>query len=335
MDDAATGYVQIEQLLQRSGDYIADLLGVEAAYPTPGCFAAMSLSAAACITRGDPGKLALLPHTEGMKNQIVMQKKQQYGYGRAYSVAGGVMVFAGDENGCTAEQLEDAIGPDTAAVTFLIREEDDPDIVGHEETVEIAHSKGVLAIADGAAQIYPIDRFCRNAQSADLVCFGGKYMGAPHATGLMCGKKELVDAAPGFIPLVAGETTWGRGMKMDRQSVVALVSAVEHWMTMDHEDRLIGYESRLSAIKRELDGVPYVSSEVEHNNRYFGVTLNVSLDTEALGKDANQVVEELESGDPSIMAGAPDDGVIAINSHELYEGEEFIVAERLKSLLSG
>ena len=214
MEEAGRGFVEMEELLEASGARIADLLDVEGAYVTAGCYAALVLSTAACITGNDADKAAQLPDTTGLKSEIVLQGTQRYGYDRAYAIAGSKLVIAGSEDGCTPEELEAAIGDDTAAVAFLVRPPDEGS-VSLGDTVEMAHARGVPVIADCAAQIYPLDYLRRNAQSADLVCFGGKYMGAPQSTGFLCGKKELVQAAAahGFI----GPRPLGRAMKIDRR----------------------------------------------------------------------------------------------------------------------
>ena len=146
----------------------------------------------------------------------MLQETQRYGYDRAYTVAGSKLVLAGNADGCTRTELESAIGPNTAAVAYLIRAGNEA-AVSLEDTVEIAHSHGIPVIADAAAQIYPLDYLRRNAQSADLVCFGGKYMGAPHSAGFLCGRKDMVQAAAahGFI----GPRPLGRGMKMGTDRV--------------------------------------------------------------------------------------------------------------------
>ena len=179
MDGADVNFVDMETFLEKSGDFIASFLDVEAAYVTAGCYAAMVLSSAAAMTYQHPEKRDQLPDTTGLKDELVFQQYQRYGYDRAYSVPGSKLVLVGDEDGCTPEEFENAIGPNTAAIIYLVQAERESG-VSLEEAVEIAHRNNVLAIADSAAQIYPLDYFRRNAQCADLVCFGGKYFNAPH-----------------------------------------------------------------------------------------------------------------------------------------------------------
>ena len=334
MEQAGESFVEMEELLAASGDHLAGLLGVEAAYPAAGCYAALVLSTAACLTGNDPDKMDRLPDTTGMKDEIVLQQCQRYGYDRAYTVPGSKLVLAGDDDGCTLDELDAAIGPNTAAIAYLVQSDPKNSAVSLEDAVDLARSRGVLSVVDAAAQIYPLDYMRRNAQSGDLVCFGGKYMGAPHSTGFACGKKDLIEAvtAHGFI----GPRPLGRGMKMDRQEIVGLAVAVEAWVNTDHEQRLVDYGAKFSVIEDALRGASGVKeTKVMATGNYYSLMLGVVLDTEKLGKNAEQVNEELLDGSPRIrLAGAEGDDTVTINVHTLLEGEERIIADRMRELLA-
>ena len=295
------------------------------------------MSSAACIAGKDPDKIAQLPDTTGLKNEIVMKKKQRYSYGRSYTVPGGKIVEAGDEDGCTREELERAIGPNTAAVAYLVRPDEDTTVVSLEDAVEIAHAHGIPAIGDAAAQIYPLEYFRRNAQTPDLACFGAKYFGAPHSAGFLCGKKDMVDAAAshGFVAFQhQGGRAFGRPMKVDRQEIIGVAAALEAWLTMNHEDRLLGYEDKLSTLQRGLRGTTHImSAKIVRNGNYWGAGLQVALDSDSLGMSAQQVADELDEGEPCILVNVEGDDTLAVNVHTLNEGEEQIIADRLNELL--
>ncbi len=333
MDEANSSFVEMEELLKKSGDYIANQLGVEGAYVASGCYAALALSTAACMVGSDPELSARLPDTEGMKNQVVLAKPQAYTYDRSYTVCGGKLVWAGDDDGAGVEAFEEAIGPDTAAVAYLVRSEPDSNVASLEEVVELSHSHGIPVIADAAAQIYPTDYFVRNAQAADLVCFGGKYMGGPQSSGFVCGRGDLIDAVThhGFI----SDKSIGRGLKLDRQEILGLVAAIDEWFTMNHEERFVGYGARFTAIEDGIRGVSAVRSmETVSTTSYWGVGLEVSLDTAELGKSAPDVAAELLAGSPRVRLDAVGDDTLRVCVHNLSEGDEHIVAEQMRSALS-
>ena len=80
MDEANLDFVEMRELLEKSGEYIAGVLGAESAFVTSGGAAALTLSTAACMAGTDPEKIGRLPDTTGIKNQILIQKKQRYGF---------------------------------------------------------------------------------------------------------------------------------------------------------------------------------------------------------------------------------------------------------------
>ena len=337
MDEAGDTYVEMRDLQTKAGEYIADRLGVEAAHVTSGAAAALALSTAACMAGVDPDKIARLPVTTGMKNEVLIQKSQRYVFDRLFTVPGARLVEVGDEDGCTQDQLESAIGPATAAVAYRVMPEMDSSEVSLEDAVRIAHARDVPVIADAASQVYPIDRFRRTAQSADLVCIGAKYMGAPHSSGFVCGTKELIDAvrAQDFIGFeTGGHTAFGRAMKVDRQEIVGVVAALDSWLSMDHEDRLLELDGRVAVIQQGLAGVPGVETRIERTTAIWLVTVYVDFDGQALGKSAEQVAAELFAGDPRIRLSARAENTLSMNPLTLRPGEDQIVADRLKSALS-
>ena len=335
MDEASGYWVEMEELLARSGEVIAEALGVEAAYPTSGCFSALVLSTAALMTGSDPDKMAQLPDTTGLKNEFVFQEAQSYGYDRAYSVPGGKLIKVGDEDGCSIEEMEAAIGPSTAAIVYLVNRNNTESVVSYDDAAQLAHDHGLPILADCAAQIYPIDYFLNNAQKADLACFGGKYMGAPHSTGFLCGRKDLVDAAVGHGFIAPGKP-FGRAMKMDRQEIVGVVTAVSEWFAMDHEERLLIAGGKLGIIEDAVRGLDSVSAtSISASDNYMAIALNVTIDTKALGMDAPGVIAALSGMTPRIRADAAGDETLTLVAHNLTDGEPEIVAESLRTALAG
>ncbi len=335
MEEANRGTVEMRELLQKSGDFIADLLGVEAAFITSGAAAAQALSVAACMAGDDPQRIAQLPDTTGMKNEVVIQKRNRYMFDRCYTLTGARLVEAGDDDGTSEEALNSAIGPNTAAVAYYIRPPFDDAIVSLEDTVALARSRGVTALADACSELYPLDYFRRCAQSADLVTFGAKYIGAPHSAGFVCGKRDLIDAvtAHSFVAYhYDGGKAIGRAMKIDRHEIIGVVTALEDWFTMDHEERILEYETRFAVINdalRDLDGVTVRRIELPY---YVPFMMLVDLDESIVGKTVDGVREELDGGSPRIWVGNYLDSLsVVVNC--MTDDETAFVAERLREAL--
>lgn len=337
MVDANSNYVEMEELLNKAGEHVAKLMGVEAAYITSGCFAALALSTAACMTGRDRQKISQLPEIVGIKHEVLIQTKHRNSYDREFPVPGGVLVEVGDADGCTVDALHGAIGHNTAAVAYLARRDADSSIIPLADVVRTAHTHGVPVIVDAATHIYPVDYFRGLAQSADLVCFSGKYFNAPPAVGIALGKKELMDAVAdhGYIGFYNPDgRSFGRGFKIGRHDVIGLVAALEWWLNADHAERHANDEARLTNMQQALENTAGIGKiEIVHVGAHTGSTLHVGIDSEVAGKDARQVVAELDNGVPRIRVGGSDDSII-IHGHTLNEGEEEIVIDRLKAVLS-
>ena len=140
MQDVERYYVDMEQLLERSGAVIADLLGAEAAYVTPGAAAALALGAAACLAGADPDKIGRLPDTTGMPGTVLIQAGHRYHYERAATVPGGRLVEVGEKSGTTADQLRSALGQDVAAVMFPAHLDGKPGTLLLADVIAIAHT---------------------------------------------------------------------------------------------------------------------------------------------------------------------------------------------------
>ncbi len=340
MQSANNYFVEMRELLESSGRIIAGVLDVEAAYVTSGAAGALALAAAACMTRGDPEKMERLPDPTGMPDEIVIQRGLRVKYDRCVTVPGAHLVEVGDDAGTMPDQLEAALGPKTAAVHFLAPGER-PGVLPVKDVIRIAHAHDVPVIVDAAGQTYPLDNLRKYARwGADLVAYAGKYFNAPHSTGLLVGRKDLVEAAAlnGFVGFeTSGYRTFGRPMKLDRQEIIAVVVALREWLSMNHEERLLTYGARAQRILDNLQNVPnvkaYLMSERETPPPVTREAVCLELDEERLGKTSTQVAAELRLGMPGVWVYAYPGG-INVSVAFFRDGEEEIVAERLRLALT-
>src|SRR5262245_3991780 len=219
MQEAERYYVDMMQLLEKSGQAIAGMLECEAAYVTPGAAAALALASAACMAGADPERIQRLPDTSGMPNTVVLQRGHHYHYQRAVTVPGAHLVEV------DADQFEATLDSNVAAVLFPAHMDGAPGTLSLAQVIEIAHAHNIPVIVDAAGRVYPLELFKSYTRAgADLVAFGAKYLGALNASGILCGRADLVAAATldGFIGFetTAWEKSWGRPLKVDRQTIV-------------------------------------------------------------------------------------------------------------------
>ena len=359
MAEPTENWCSIWELEDKVGQEIAKICEAEAAHVTPGSFAALTLSAAACIAGDDPEKMRLLPDTTGMKNEIIIQRNllsahagEAGTYDRSMEVPGGKFVRIGHEElGARPIDLERAINPRTAAIHFMVPEYPDsrPDIIPLEQVIEIGHKHGVPIIVDAAGQTYPIELLSRfTRMGADLVCYAAKYVLGPNAGGWVCGRKDLVDAvalhsfigqeAGGYDPKPGFYRSIGRGYKMDRQQIVGTFVALQRWVRMDHyNERIVPALEKARNLRNflagKLEGVDFETfpDSLIEGIGYHQLGLEIVFE-----KKSKQQVARLQSmlreNNPSIWV-ATQDNKLQVNCLLLSEGDEKMIAQGILSVL--
>ena len=339
MERADSAYIPLMELEEKAGKAIAAMLNVPAAYVTSGAGSALTLATAAFMAGDDDNKIQQLPDTTGMKNEILIQKRQRYWYDRCLELAGARLVEFGTEESTTAADLERMIGPNTVAVHYYaVEQSPDPQALSLEETINVAHSNGVPVMVDSAGQIYPLDVMGKYVRmGADFQCIAAKYLGATQSTGLALGTEETIEklALQSFVGYEGRRIRGvGRPQKVDRQEMVGAVAAVRHWMTMNHEERLAKAERQSQTVMAPLDNIPGVKVQMLENimgHQPFGVRLDV--DSTVHGLTAEAVVRKLKEGDPPIWTRVREgEDFIIIHMFGLSDGEEKIVGERIAAL---
>ena len=336
MEAAGVAYIPLMELEEKAGQAVADMADVPAAWITSGAGSALTLAAAAVMAGDDDDRIQQLPDTTGMKNEFLIQRRQRYWYDRCLETSGAKLVEFGSDERTTREDLENAIGPNTAAVHYYaVEQEYDPNVLPLEDCIEIAREHGVAVTVDAAGQIYPLENFGKYVRmGADFQCIAAKYMGAPQSTGLALGTEDFIRKL-GYQSFVGYEGRRIRGIgrphKVDRQEMIGAVAAVRRWFTMDHETRLAEVEQRSEVILRHLTGIPGLKAELMNNiigHQPFGVHLEV--DAATAGFSAQELVDRLKAGDPPIWTRVRDgEEHIDLHIFGLFEGEEEIVGQRI------
>jgi len=338
MDEANECYVDMQELHVRAGKVVAEICGAEAAYVTSGAAAALILGTAACMVGNDSAKMRQLPDTTGMKSEVIIQKNQRYSYDRCVEIPGAKFVEVGGASKTNPEDIEKAITSKTAAIHYGVSAGRREGVVPLEKVIRIAKRHGVPVIVDAAAEVYPVENFKKFvAMGADLVAFGGKYWGSPQATGILIGRKDLIEsaAAQGYIGFEYFQNRGlGRGMKVDRQSVIGLLVALQRWMKMDHDRLLRTWNKKVNYLVKELNTLRGASAEpvVWRNGKAYQA--RVKFDEKTLKMTLADVVESLKDGKPSVRVRVEDGGAaILVNTRTLLEGEERIIVRRLREVV--
>jgi len=312
MDEVSGTFLRMTELLDRTGERLAQLLGAPAARITPGAAAAIMLGTAACMAGTDGTKSERLPDTAGMKHEVLIQAGHRYKYDRQVSMTGARLIEIGSRNGTRRDQLEAALNAQTAMVMHPAHLDGRPGTLPLEEVAGIAKQRGVPVFVDAAYMNYPtsiMGEYLR--RGASLVAISAKYFGGPNAGGFIMGTPELIAAVANvhFTRYESGpHLKYGRPLKMDRQTVIAVLVALEEWLATDHEARFAHYVRQVGLLRGKLKGIPGLTLEPKcftMDERFIDDPVNcllVTFDPGRCGKSAADIAALLESLTPAVLA---------------------------------
>ena len=327
MSLAAESFVDLVELKRATGRFVAEITGAEAGMICSGAAGGLVLATAAVMTGTDPEKIAQLPNSTGMKNEILMQHNNPSGYTKCHEYAGATLTYAGNESGATQDQLADAITDDTAAILHTFAYGPARPGLTLPETVEVARNarNPLPVIVDGAAMLPPKENLTKYiSEGADLVTFsGGKYIGGPQSAGLLAGRAELVEAAllnsgPGMAV--------GRPQKVGREELIGMATALQLFVESDDEARTDAMQRRAQHISDRLQGIPGITASVELDYLQFHVPNCVIRFDSA--DEADRVWEGMHEGNPRVYIARISGGLTA-NAVNILDGQEETVAQRL------
>lgn len=334
MVEASQHFVPLEELQRRVGERLATLTHNEAAYVSSGAAAGLVLATAACIAGTDPAAIARLPNLEGLKNEVIIHKVHRNGYDHAVRQVGVKVVEIGDETQTTAEQLAQAINAQTAAIFWFQGAMSGKGDLPLAEVIAVANRHNVPVVVDAAAQLPPLENLWRFTEmGAALAVFsGGKDLRGPQSSGLIVGRKDLIEACR-----INGSPNHsiGRPMKVGKEEMVGLLKAVELYLKRDHEARASQDEEVVAGWCGVLNQFAGIHAERAFPNE-AGQPLPralVKIDAAQAGISRDEVVKALERGTPSIYVAPSGSDGIYLNPMTLADGEEQIVLDRLQAIL--
>ncbi|MBL7871416.1 MAG: aminotransferase class V-fold PLP-dependent enzyme [Cyclobacteriaceae bacterium] len=325
---AALQYVKLEDLQDKVGERIAELLKCEGAMVTAGAASAITLGTAAVVTGGDSSKAERIPtDMTGMKTEVILQKNHRVGYDHAIRNCG-VKIIEVE----TRKELEAAINEKTAMMWFL-NANNFTGQIKDTEFVEIARKHKILTMNDCAADVPPVENLWKYTQMGfDLVCFsGGKGLRGPQSAGLLLGKKDLIVAARKNAP--PNGNTVGRGMKVNKEEILGMLIALEVYLKRDHKADWILWENQIKHINDVVKSVSEVTPEIHVPEVANHVpSIRFRWDAKKIKITPDEAREALRNGHPSIETVGGSES-LDITTWMMIPGEERIVAKRIKEIL--
>jgi len=342
--EAAHHFVNMLELQRAVGRRLAELTGAESGIITSGSAGAMAAATAGCMAGTNDKYIWQLPDTTGLKHEVIMMGGRS-AFDSAIRLTGAKLVLA-----YSPEELANALNENTAMIyTTDLGEK-------LQRQLAIAKDHKIPILLDDAAGIPPADNAKLYARMGlDLYCFsGGKGLCGPQCSGLLLGRKDLIEAA--LLNSSPREGAVCRPMKVGKEEVIGCLTALETWLKLDEKKLYAEWNGRVDRIRKLADTVPGVKTDIyipDDGNRY--PTLKVSWDQKAWGYSLVDCVRELRQGDPvievvgvdnpslvtAVREGNPnpnrkehkDPDHIELVSMTIKPGEEVIVGQRLRAIL--
>lgn len=322
MVEASGSFVDLDELHVRAGARLATLTNNEAAYVSTGAAAAIVLSVTTCLVGTDPVLRTQLPDVGALdRNEVIIQRNQRNMYDFAVRQTGARIV----EIDPTPESLEEALGERTACVLYFAGALAEGS-VPLETVVTMAHRDGVPVIVDAAAQIPPISslwHFTQECHADAAIVSGGKGLRGPQASGLIVGRRELIEGCR-----INGSPNHGIGrpMKVGKEELMGLLAAVELAVEQDEERVIAGYEASVARWVAGLSEIPGVRAERVFPSEAGQPHGRALLHVESGAKlNCDELVDALWDRDPRIAVGRFGPNAIALNPQTLQSGEDELV----------
>jgi seryl-tRNA(Sec) selenium transferase len=344
VEQAADHFVDMFELQRGAGKRLAELSGAESGMVTSGSAGAMAVATAGCIAGSDAKNVWQLPDTTGLKSEVVMLGGRS-AFDSAIRLVGGKLVLAHG-----LDDLQPAITSQTAMVYTTWRDDRLP------QALTITRSAGVPLLLDDAAGIPPFENLTRYAKmGVDLYCFsGGKGLRGPQCSGILLGRKHLIDAA------LANNNPWEgspcRAMKVGKEEIIGILAAVDYWAHADLDALNKEWKSRVDRIAKLVGTVPGVTTDIhipKGGNSY--PTLTVTWDEKRFGLTVAECDQQLRASEPRIEVltntnpslvpvvregddpkgkGEDRPNRLQIVSMTLRAGEDLTVGNRLRQILA-
>jgi L-seryl-tRNA(Ser) seleniumtransferase len=357
---AAADAVPLDELQGAASRVIAEATGAEAGIVTSGAAAGLTLGAAAILAGFNLGRMEKLPHTEDFPHEFVVAREHRNGYDHAVRAAGARFVEVGFQEivagagvrRAEAWEYEAAFGPKTAGVLHVYDVNAAPPLA---ELVKKAHEYNLPVLVDAAGELPPRANL-KNilATGADLVVFsGGKAIRGPQATGILCGRRNLIGSAllqmldmddhfelweppshlidKSTLPGIPRHGI-GRALKVSKEQVAALLTAMKLFTSGAYDRELADMAKWLQQIADALAKSPARCTLLPSDGQGYPM-LEIALTGK---KTAFDVCRALRRGKPPVQVGhlKLGQGTLVINPLHLTEERTAALIRRLQEEFS-
>tara|TARA_R110002167_G_scaffold169982_1_gene367944 strand:- start:501 stop:1508 length:1008 start_codon:yes stop_codon:yes gene_type:complete len=261
--------VDLEELNAAVGKAIGALTGSEAGLVVNGAAGGTMLATAAVIAKCNSiHKHETVPF-QATKNEFVILRSHWGQYSYLIENAGGKLKGAGYVNRASIEHVESSIGPETCGIIFVAGPGISSIGPSLEEIAETARSREISLFVSAAATLPPrsnLQKFIE--QGADIVtASGGKYLGCTQTSGLLFGKRDLLERASSMMHPNHGI---GRALKVSKEDIIAMYVALHDYCDEDEERQLANESDALAPYATRISNETDFVAEIKHDRfRHF------------------------------------------------------------------
>jgi len=327
MEYAGKRNVIMEELHDKVGKRIALLIGCEAALVSAGACSAMTLGTAACLTGKNEDFIRRIPDLRGMKKEVIIQKAHRFVYDHAVRNCGVRLIEIE-----TVEDVKKAVNQETAML-FYNYSNNEQGKIKPKEFADLGKKYNIPTLIDGSNILPPVEILSKFLNLGfDLAAFsGGKGLRGPYSTGLLLGRKDLIEAAR--LNNSPNSDTIGRGMKVSKEEILGAMVAVEFSLKFDYSVEYVREGRLVNIIADKVSSIGGIRTEVIAAQSESGRPhLRLYWDKSVIKISVEEAKKQLAEGDPPIEVCALElaDGEFEIGTAMLKEEEIDTLVKCLK-----
>jgi D-glucosaminate-6-phosphate ammonia-lyase len=332
MAAAGSDYVDMAELMRLAGEKIAEATGAQAGFITSCAAAGIALATAACITRGDLGRVEALPHPPGPPNRMVIQRGHAIHFGASIlqmmAMAGAQIVEIGNANRTFLHQYAAVLDEQTAGVLFVVSHHTtQTEILPLASVIELAHAREIPVVVDVAAEL---DLRKYIAAGADLVIYSSQKGIEGPSAGLVAGRENWVAAC------AQQNAGIGRTMKIGKEAIVGTLIALDRFQRRDLKAEAAAQSQTAISMAQALSGIPGLQATVGSDPQRPIPRLQIALDANQARLSSAELLKRLQTQTPDIRAREhnPQLGTFEIDFRTLRPGEAEEIIASIRKYLS-
>ncbi|MCW7548366.1 DgaE family pyridoxal phosphate-dependent ammonia lyase [Photorhabdus sp. APURE] len=326
-------YFEMKDLIDKTGEYIANLLKVENAVIVSCAAAGIVQSVAGIIVKDDRDLLLNLHNSDKpIPREIIVPKGHNVNFGAPIetmvSLGGGKVIEAGFANECHVAHIEAKITSRTAAILYIKSHHTvQKNMLTVTDVVAVAKKHGLPLIVDAAAKE---DLTAYYNMGADLVIYSGAKAIEGPTSGLVIGKKHYIE----WIKLQSNGI--GRAMKIGKEGILGLTYAIELYLTTQKESGQKMVEKMRPFIE-QLNMIPGISAKIVWDDAGRDIArTEIYFDEKVIGKNTFEIIFQLKQGDIAIYCREykANEGKIEIDIRSITASQLNMIVSAIRQLVS-